>query len=182
MDRGLISRRYASALWMYAIEGGSEDKVYAETLTLGHAFATYKALRRVLDNRMLPLEKKEEVLAAVVGGDVSKELRRFVQLLLHNGRGEFLQEICLSYQNIYRREKKLLNVELITATPMDKNVEKRMLEKLEDATGQTVNFVANVDKDIVGGYILKWGTYRIDASVVARLRQMRKKLVEESVI
>lgn len=164
---------------MYAAERKAEDKVYAETLTLSRAFAKYEALRRVLDNRTLSLQKKVDVVAEVVGKDVSGELRRFVQTLLQGGREDFIHEICLSFQNIYRREKKLLDVELTTATPVDKAVEKRMHDKLEEATKHTVRFNTKVEKDIVGGYMLKWGTYRIDASVTARLRQMRKKLVED---
>ncbi len=164
---------------MYAAERKAEDKVYAETLALHHAFAKYKALRRVLDNRTLSLQKKEDVIAEVIGKDVSGELRRFVQTLLQSSRQDFLHEICLSFQNIYRREKRLLNVELTTATPVDEAVEKRLLDKLEKATRHTVCFNIKEKKEIVGGYILKWGTYRVDASVTARLRQMRKKLVED---
>ncbi len=164
---------------MYAAEHGSEDKVYAETLALGRAFVSYPALRRSLDNRTIPQQKKEELAVALFGGSPSAELRRFVQVLFKCGRTDFLQDICQSFQNIYRREKKLLNVELTTATPVDKTVEKRMLDKIEEATKHTVSFNAKVDKEIVGGYMLKWGTYRIDASVTGRLKQMRKKLVED---
>jgi F-type H+-transporting ATPase subunit delta len=164
---------------MYAAERKAEDKVYAEILALSHAFVKYRALRRVLDNRTLSPQKKGDVVAEVVGKDVSGELRRFVQTLLQSGRQDFLHEICLSFQNIYRREKRLLDVELTTAMPVDKAVEKRLLDKVEKATQHTVRFNAKVKKEIVGGYILKWGTYRIDASVTARLRQMRKKLVED---
>jgi len=178
MDRGLIARRYATALWMYATKCGSEDEVYAEAQTLLSAFTGYPALRRVLESHMISAQKKEQIAAAIAGDEhAGSTLRRFVQLLISNHREEFLREICLSYQGIYRREKRLLNVSLTTAQPVRQSVEQHLRQKLEASTGQTVNFTANVDPSIVGGYILRWDTYRLDASVAGRLRQVRTQLI-----
>ncbi|MDR2938371.1 MAG: ATP synthase F1 subunit delta [Prevotellaceae bacterium] len=180
MERGVIARRYAQALWLYATERSSEDEVYAQTLALVSVFSGYPALRRVLESRRVAVQKKEEMIAALLKneGQSSSVVQRFVQVLVKNNREEFLREICLSFQNIYRREKKLLNVSLTTAAPLQKQVQQAVGKKIESATGKKVSFSNEVDLSIGGGYILRWGTYRIDASVAGRLKQLRKKMLE----
>jgi len=179
MDRGIIARRYAQALWMFASKNGSEDKVYAEILTLADTLTAYPAVARVLNSRMVAAQKREKMVATLLGeGQSGSTLRRFVQVLIERNREEFLREICFSYQNIYRREKKLLNVMLTTATPVNENVQQHIRQEIEKATGKTVSFTTDVDLSVVGGYILRWDTYRVDASVAGRLRQVHKKLLE----
>lgn len=179
MDRGVIARRYAQALWMYATEHSSEDKMYTGALTLADVFSSYPALRRVFESRRVTVQKKEEFIATLVnGGQRSSVIQKFVRLLVKNNREEFLREICLSYQNIYRREKNLINMALTTVIPVPKNVQQAMREKLENAIGKKINFFTDIDLSIGGGYILYWDTYRVDASVAGRLQQMHKKMLE----
>lgn len=176
MDRGIISRRYATALWMYAVRHAGEVQVYNDTLVLSHAFAELAQLRRVMTNRMLKNAKKEELIFAICGEKMSGETKRFIHLLMKNNREEFLQDICLSYQNIYRKEKKLLNVDLTLATQIDEKTQRLILKKIEDYTGQVAKLHFKHDPGIVGGYILRWDTYRLDASVIGRLQKVRKSL------
>ncbi len=178
MNQGIISRRYASALWMYAEKNKQEDEVYAECKMLNEAFIKYEALKRVLDNRTLSQDRKEAVLDTITGKDSSEALRRFIHLLFVNQREEFLQTICLSYQHIYREKRKLLNAYLVTAMPVEQDTAHKIIEKIERRTGQTVDLKTEVNPSIVGGYIITLGTYRLDTSVAARLRKIKERLLE----
>ena len=179
MDRGIIARRYAQALWLFASKNGSEDSVYADTITLADTLAAYPVVARVLHSRMITAQKREKMMSTLLGeGQEGRTLRRFVHVLMECNREDFLREICFSYQNIYRREKNLLNVKLTMAIPASNSVQQRIRQTIEKATGKTVSFTTDVDLSIVGGYILRWDTYRVNASVAGRLQQMHKKMLE----
>jgi F-type H+-transporting ATPase subunit delta len=166
---------------MYAQKNGHEDKVYGELSALGKAFVQYPALRRIMVSLMLSTAKKTEVVATIAGGSLSQSLVSFIKLLAKRDREEYLQEMCLSYQRIYRREKKLLDVELTTAVPVSAEIEKRMVKKLEEKTDYTVILNAKIDPSLIGGYVLMFDTYRLDTSVAASLRRIKKHLTETAI-
>ncbi|MEG2514028.1 MAG: F0F1 ATP synthase subunit delta, partial [Bacteroidaceae bacterium] len=78
MDAGIISMRYAKALIEYAKEQGMEDKVYKEMRTLSQNFASIPTLRSTLDNPVLSCKEKLSLACNAAGGEVSKELARFI--------------------------------------------------------------------------------------------------------
>ena len=176
MNSGAISRRYATALFKYACRHKKERSIYDTAVTLSGSYVRFPALRRTLDNPILPAEQKEELIILASGQDVSNEFLNFIRLVIKQKREESLQMICLSYQDIYRKEKKLLHVDIITAVPIDKQIEKEVANRIERMTNETVDVATAVDREIIGGYILKWDTYRWDASVVSQLKQIKEEL------
>lgn len=176
MDQGIISRRYATALYMYAHEHAKEKSIYKESITLSNGYFQYPALKRTLASPILPGTQKEELIVLSAGGKVSEEFQNFIRLIIKQRREDLLQMICLSYQDIYRYEKKLLHVDLVTAVPISKETEKEIVDRLEQLTHETVDIVATVDPEIIGGYIMRWDTYRWDASITSQLRQIKKDL------
>lgn len=178
MDRGTISRRYAKALYMYAHAHGKERSIYDSAVALSKSYPQYTALRRTLANPILTGEEKEKLIVLASGGEVSDEFRNFIRLVVKQKREDFLQVISLMYQEIYRYEEKLLHVDIVTAIPIDKKTEKDIVDRLEQLTHETVDITSTVDPEIIGGYILRWDTYRWDASVTSQLRQIKNELKE----
>lgn len=178
MNLGIISRRYATALYMYAHKHGKDKQIYKEAIKLSNSFLQFEALPRTLANPVLPAAQKEKLLVLCSGGEVSDEFLNFIRLVIRRKREEFLQVISLMYQDIYRKERKLLHVDIVTAVPIDKKTEKEIVDRLEQLTHETVDIVTTVDPEIIGGYIMRWDTYRWDASIRSQLRQIKKELKE----
>ncbi|MDH6535462.1 F0F1 ATP synthase subunit delta [Parabacteroides sp. 52] len=176
MDRGTISRRYAIALYKYAQAHQKEKCIYDETLALSKSYVQYPAMKRTLASPVLPGKQKEELIVLSAGGNISEEFQTFIRLIIQQKREDFLQTICLSYQDIYRQEKKLLHVAITTAVPIDKKMEEKIVGRLEQLTAETVDIMNIVDPQIIGGYIMRWDTYRWDASITSQLRQIKQGL------
>ena len=64
----------------------------------------------------------------------------------------------------------------MTATPVSSATERKMQEMVESMTHGTVEFNTEVDPDIIGGFILEYDTYRMDASVKTHLRKILAEL------
>ena len=97
--------RYAKALIEYAKDTGAEDRVYHELRMLERSFRKHPDLREALDNPILKIKEKFALIctAAVGNGEVSREFSRFITLVLRNRREYYLQYICLTYLDLYRK-------------------------------------------------------------------------------
>ena len=81
-----------------------------------------------------------------------------------------------SYITLYRQQKNVIPGRLITATTVSPETEQKMRKMVESRTNGTVEFVTEVNPDIIGGFILEYDTYRMDASVKAQLNNILNTL------
>lgn len=169
MELGVISVRYARALMKSATELKQEDKVYEEMQVLAQSYIQVPELRFTIDNPMLAQDKKQTLLETACGTEVSDLTKRFIALVLKEGRESTLQFMAASYITLYRQQKNITRGRLITATPVSPDVEAKMKQMVVSKTRGTVEFNTEIDPDIIGGFILEYDTYRMDASVKTKL-------------
>ena len=93
MNIGVISNRYAKALYQYAAEGQCEKQVYREMMTLADSYLQVPALRKALDNPLLSVAEKTDLLCNACGGKVSPQTKRFFMLVLTEHREKFMQNL-----------------------------------------------------------------------------------------
>lgn len=179
MNRGIVSGRYAKALYMHAEKYGKELEVYREAKWLSRCMNHYPQIRRILSNPVVSAARKQAMLEQLFIQPVSGEFKNFIRLVLDKKREEQLQNICFMYQEYYRKEKNILQVELVTATPVTEESKNRIIQKMEKLTSESIRLITTVDPEIVGGYILYWDTYRWDASIASRMRQVRNSIKEK---
>lgn len=176
MDIGIVSVRYARALLKGATIAKQEDKIYAEMQTLFSSYTEFPQLHSTMNNPMLSKEAKQELLEIASGGDVSSLLKSFFALVLKERREGFLQFIANSYITLYRKQKDIIQGKLITAVPVSPIIEKKMKTLVHSNAGGTVEFTITIDPDIIGGFILEYDTYRMDASVKTKLNSLLTQL------
>ncbi len=176
MDIGVLSVRYARALLKSATEAKIEEQVYQEMQTLADCYLRVPELRFTIDNPMLAKNKKEELLVTACGKKASDLTKRFIVLVLQESRESNLQFIANSYITLYRKQKNLIRGKLITATAVDAATEQKMKQMVESKTQGTVEFQTEVNPDLIGGFVLEYGTYRMDASVKSKLNNILKQL------
>lgn len=176
MEIGVISVRYARALLKCATEQKIEDKVYQEMQTLAQSYLQVPELRFTIDNPMLAKDKKEGLIVTACGGDISSLTKRFISLVLAEDRESTLQFMATSYITLYRKQKNITRGRLITAVAVTPQIEKKMRQKVESRTQGTVEFQTEINPDIIGGFILEYDTYRMDASIQNQLRNILTQL------
>ena len=172
-----MSVRYARALLKCAMETKIEDKVYQDMQALSASYIQVPQLRFTIDNPMLAKDKKETLLQTAAGGDKIQELtKRFIQLVLREDRENTLQFMAASYITLYRKQKNIIRGKLITATAVDASTEDKMRKMVEQRTKGTVEFKTEVNPELIGGFILEYDTYRMDASVKTKLNNILTQL------
>ena len=177
MDIGVISVRYARALLKSATDAGIEDAVYNQMMLLAKSYIDVPALRQTIDNPMLSKDKKEMLLLTAVGGEQAASLTRaFVALVLREDRESMIQFMANSYVTLYRKQKNIIRGKLTTAVAVSPQIEQKMRQMVESKTQGTVEFETEVNPDIIGGFILEYDTFRMDASVKSKLNNILNTL------
>ena len=176
MDIGVISIRYARALLRSATDARLEDKVYQEMMTVAKSYLDVPALRQTIDNPMLAKEKKESLLVTAAGDSPSALTRGFIGLVLREDRENMIQFMANSYVTLYRKQKNVIRGKLITAVAVAPETEQKMRQMVESRTKGTVEFESEVNPDIIGGFVLEYDTYRMDASVKTQLNSILNSL------
>ena len=176
MDIGVISVRYARALLKSAIDARLEDQVYREMMTVAKSYVDVPALRQTIDNPMLSKDKKEALLTVAAGEQPSALTKAFITLVLKEDRENVMQFMANSYVTLYRQQKNIIRGKLTTAARVSAETEQKMRQMVQSKTNGTVEFETEVNPDIIGGFILEYDTYRMDASVKAKLNNILNTL------
>ena len=181
MNEGLIPQRYAKALYKLAVERGNAEKVYLEMKTVAESFADNPDLQKVLSNPFVNREDKEKLLLTAAGDMVEDDYRSFVKLILDRKRAEYARLMALAYCDIYRKENKIAQVRIITASRLDDT----MMQKLRDIVtkaypGMTLEFSYDIDPDLIGGFVIDVDGQRLNASISNEIEQLRLKLLRSN--
>ena len=176
MDLGLISVRYARALLKAGIEASVSDRVYSDMLTVLESYAKVPQLKATIDNPMLSRQQKEDLLIAAAGGAPCELTRTFFGLVLKEGRERIMQFIANSFITLYRKHNNLISAKLTTASEIDFKTEDKLRQLVEGRTNGKVDFQTDVDPEIIGGFVLEYDTYRMDASVKKQLNAILSNL------
>ncbi|GAB6011552.1 F0F1 ATP synthase subunit delta [Viscerimonas tarda] len=176
MNTGIISMRYARALFEYALEKKVEETFFVEMKNVVAAYSGNPKIRSALDNPVLNSKDKLRLIQAAAGGKASDTFDSFARLLLRRRRENHLQTIALVYLDLYRKHKNINVGKLITATPVNDATIQKMKSLLQKQQKGSLEFETSIDPTIGGGFILFFDTYRLDASVATQLRQIKQQL------
>lgn len=179
MNIGIVSSRYAKALYRFAEEKGTTQQVYGEMQQMAFSFSNVPGLARVLQNPVMSREKLETLLisAANCGKDVSATTKKFINLCITQKREELLHFIALSYIRQYEVANNIVGGLLTVARPIPKELIGKFQAIVEGRTGKKVDLKVNVSPSIMGGFILQYGDNKLDASLQEQVKQMHRKLV-----
>jgi len=133
-------------------------------------------LRTVLRNPQLEPSAKGRILADLAG-DEDELFRNFLQLIAEKGRAGEIEAIAGEFERLIAREERRLTVELVTARELTDAEAGEIIGQIEQAAGRKVEATRSVDPDLLGGFVLRAGSYRADASVRGRLERLRRELV-----
>lgn len=174
MDIGIVSVRYAKALLRFATENQEDEAVYTEMENLADAYHQVDMLQTTLLNPALPNEQKKQLLAAACTGKapLSLSTRRFIELVIAKKRADLMMFIAHAYITLYRKAKNIIKGRLTLPVPVSEKISKRLQEMMESKSQNHVEFEVRIDKDIQGGFILDYDTFRLDASLRTQLKAL----------
>jgi F-type H+-transporting ATPase subunit delta len=171
----VAQRLYARALFQAAEEAGRLEQVASELSRLAAAIAETPALQVLLRNPQVDPPEKADVLVELTAG-ADDLVRNFVRLVAEKGRAGEIPEMSAELDALVARAQNRLAVELVTAHELSDEEARSIVDRIEQASGRTVEATRSVDPGLVGGIVLQVGSFRADGSVRGRLERLKQEL------
>ncbi len=136
-----------------------------------------EALRSLLENPAVDIQEKYEAIRKVVPEGAGEAVQKFLGLLISRQDISALDEIVDALQReVAARGEAPQVAEIISAVPLTDEERAQLEEKLRARFGENLAFRYKVDKDILGGLIVRVGDTLLDYSLRSRLEEVRGRL------
>ncbi len=180
MDQGLLPRRYAKALYKFAVEKDYANRAYELMEQLTNTFDSTPELEQTLANPYIADEKKSALLmTASTATSKDTPMADFFKLLEKNRRVDLSRQIALAYTSLYRRENNIYRVEVTSAQELSDSDIKRLQTMVDrHLAGASAQYEWNIDSSLIGGFTVTIDSQRLDASIKNELKQLRLNLLK----
>lgn len=105
-------------------------------------------------------------------GQASTKFLDFFKLLITKGRETHLFSITKTYIMFYNKLNSIIVTEVVSATPLENNVLDMIKEKF--ASLGEIEITQTIDKNIVGGVIVKVGDLQYDLSIRNQINSVKR--------
>jgi ATP synthase F1 delta subunit len=172
-----IAQVYSRSLFQVALEQDKLDELRDQLADFADALAEDRNMQLFFFSPQFSTqEKKEGLRKAVEGAD--EVLLNFLELLIEKHRVPALFRIRRQFDELWRRENKLLPVQVTSAVELDEETVRKIGDEIGEQTGRKVELTSRVDPDILGGIVLRVGNSILDASIRNRLERLRKQVAK----
>lgn len=167
---------YAAGLLEIAKGEGELERVEGELHTIARAIDTSNELRTTLTDMAIPVERKQGVVADLLGGRASDVTIAAVNMIVAAGRAGDLPAIADGLVAAAAASRAKEVAEVRSAVPLDAATVAKIEAALSRATGKSIEAKVVVDPEVVGGIVARVGDVVIDGSVRKRLASVRQAL------
>lgn len=176
MRYNILVHRYAKALLESAVNNNVLDKVLDDLKLINDTIEQNKELRTLINRSFIAKTHKINILNSIFKDRIEKTTMDFIVLMLNKNREAYIEDIYEMYYDLYLVRKKIAVVTVTTAVELDEHTTERIVNILRHkiVEKETIEIKNVVDKNIIGGFIVKYGDYQYDASVIATLKRLHK--------
>ncbi len=168
-----IARPYAQAAFEEA-QILSDLKGWAEVLTSLAEAVCYPEVRAVVASQQVAKPQLESLMVDLLGSQANVQQRNFVRILVKNQRLLVLPEIAAIFENLRAEAEKTVNVVVDSAFELSAVQQEKIVKSLKARMGREIKLVCKINKELLGGIVIRAGDKVIDGSARTRLGEMAK--------
>jgi F-type H+-transporting ATPase subunit delta len=177
MSAEKLSKRYAKAIFDEAVSTGSLDAIYADLGLIDSTLKSSRELKAVFKNPVIKSHKKQIIVSQIFDGKINALTQKFLQLIVKEGRDNFMSEIIAAFFKSYNEVKGISEVTVTTATELDTASEQKIVDFIKTTSGYpNVKINKKIDTAILGGFVVDFGGKLYDNSVRYKLRKIEKEI------
>ena len=173
MIKAQVGRRYSKAIFEIAEEKNQVKEIYEMLNSAMVLYRTDKEFEHFILNPLIDNEQKKSVLNKIFGKDNSENLN-ILLYILDKGRMNCIKYIVAEYLKIYYKKNRILDVRATFTKELTDEQKKKLINKLSQKTGKEINLEIKIDKNILGGGIIRIGDKIIDGSIRRELDNWKR--------
>ncbi|WP_185856814.1 ATP synthase F1 subunit delta [Blattabacterium cuenoti] len=175
-----IIQHYARIFFEYSVMNMNDNDIevfYQKIKKVCFFLSKNKNVYKILNTNLLYTEKKIKIFKKIFYNfDVL--LFQFIKLLILKKRESFLKEIFLEYNKIYEEDQKgFVKSIVISAFPLRKDIQEMIMHKIV-SNKKKFHIINQIDKSIIGGFILRIGYKEWNFSIQEQLFQIQKNIFQ----
>jgi len=172
-----IAAPYARALYDFSVEKNIMHQITADFQNLEIFLSKSKELTDYLNNPLVNLEAKRDVLTKVLKSQLNQETFKFLLVLINRERINLLQTVIETYLELVYNLASIKMIEVTTAFPFTNKQKNTLIKKLKELTkAREIRLVITVDSSLIGSFLIKTKSKVIDFSVKNQLQKLANHL------
>jgi len=169
------ARPYAQAAFDEALKQ-ADLKGWAEVLLSLAEAVSYPEVRAIVTSPRVARTQVESLMEGLLGSQANLQQRNFVRVLVANQRLLILPEITALYEALRAEAEKTVNVVVDSAFELSTAQQEKIVSSLKARMGREIKLVCKVNKELLGGVVIRAGDKVIDGSARTRLGEMANAL------
>jgi F-type H+-transporting ATPase subunit delta len=167
--------RYARAIYEIADEEKLVEEVYNDMIRINRLNRDSFDFKNLLSNSIINnIDKKKAILFLIEKNNSITE--KLLDLLIHNKRVAIISDISSSFIQLYNKHNNIKEAVVITASPIDKNLENQILSQIKIPEAKSITLTNLVDSSIIGGFIIRYDGKEYNASIKQNLKNLKTEL------
>jgi len=170
----LVSDRYASALYDLAAEKKLVDLVLGDLSNLKNILNDNKELSLVIKSPLITSVDKLNIFESLLKKINANELTNtFIKVIEKNKRFSNLASIITQFININSQKRGDVLADITSADELNDDQKNNITNQLKSILGDKLSLTFDVDKNIIGGLIVKVGSKMIDTSLANKINKLK---------
>lgn len=178
MNVTLVAERYANALFQLALEKNAVEEVYQDSLLITKTCDESKELRLLLKSPIIQSEKKRRIISEIFSKVLNPITLAYLLIMIRKRRESFIPEIARQVVEEYKEYKNILTVHFASPIPPNAENRKMVLELMKNYTKANIDLVEDIDKELIGGFVLSWKDKQYDASISREIEDMHRAMAK----
>ena len=170
----LISQRYGHALYDLASEKKCIDSILNDFEVVEKVMKGSSDLRNVIRSPLVNSDEKLNILLKIFSqNNLDNLTTTFLKVLNKNKRISNLISIILQFKKINSEKRGDITADVTSANELSEDEKNNITNQLKNSLGQKLSLNFDIDKDIIGGLIVKVGSKMIDTSIANKINKLK---------
>ena len=141
--------RYAKAIYEIADEENLINEIFNDMIRINELNRDSSDFKNLLSNSIIDNFDKKKAISSLLEKNNSIT-EKLLDLLIHNKRVAIISDIANSFIQLYNKNNNIKEAIVITASPIDKDLEKKILSQIKIPAAKSINLINLVDSSIMG--------------------------------
>ena len=169
------ARPYAQAAFD-AAQKLADLKGWSEAILSLAEAVNHPEVQAIINSPRVAQADIESLMDGLLGAKAVVQLRNFVRVLAENKRMQILPEIASLFEVLRADAEKTALVEVDSAFELSDKQQENIISSLKKRLGREIKLVCKINKDLLGGVVIRTGDQVIDGSARTRLGEMATAL------
>lgn len=175
MDKIALSKRYAEAIYEVATKNNEVFDVLEMLYVILEHINHDEDFRKFLSYPEILKEDKQKLIAKIYE-DIGKEPLEILEYLIEKEKLLYINEIYNEYSKIYYREHNKIIVSAIFPKELSDEQKEKLEKKIKKMKSKDVIIYYKIDKELIGGGIVKINDDIYDGSISSQINKLRNNL------